>query len=166
MAQREYTTDAITVFWNSDRCIHSGVCLARLPAVFDLEQRPWVSVAAADTDAIAQAIDHCPSGALSYQRHDGGPEADVSGPTHVIPWPNGPLMLKGHVTVRASDGSVIAEGTRMALCRCGASGNQPFCDNSHRRIGFSDTEPSVAAERLEAESPEGVHRGPGVDQGE
>jgi CDGSH-type Zn-finger protein len=35
------------------------------------------------------------------------------------------------------DGAVVREDTRVALCRRGASGNKPFCDGSHRRIGFT-----------------------------
>jgi CDGSH-type Zn-finger protein len=31
---------------------------------------------------------------------------------------------------------VLGEETRVALCRCGASDNKPFCDNSHLRINF------------------------------
>ena len=27
---------------------------------------------------------------------------------------------------------------RVALCRCGASSNKPFCDNSHVEAGFTD----------------------------
>jgi CDGSH-type Zn-finger protein len=40
------------------------------------------------------------------------------------------------VRIVDADGRLIREDTRVALCRCGASGNKPFCDGSHRRIGF------------------------------
>jgi CDGSH iron-sulfur domain-containing protein 3 len=61
---------------------------------------------------------------------------------------DGPLRVKGPVTVVDSDG-VPFEITRKTffLCRCGASANKPFCDGSHRRIGFTavETVPRVAA---------------------
>lgn len=162
MAKREYATDEITVHWDSDRCIHSGVCLRRLPEVFDFDARPWVNVTGADAATIADAIDHCPSGALRYER-PGAAAPDPDAITRVIPWPNGPLMLKGNITLRSADGEVIAEGTRMSLCRCGASQNQPFCDNSHRQIGFTDKPQELSEERAGAESPQQVHDGQGVD---
>ena len=48
---------------------------------------------------------------------------------------DGPLLVRGPVTVVASDG-VTSRGTKGALCRCGASSTKPFCDGSHREAGF------------------------------
>jgi CDGSH-type Zn-finger protein len=55
----------------------------------------------------------------------------------VEPRPNGPLFMRGRLKVVDADGQLIREGTRLALCRCGASENKPFCDGSHRRIDFT-----------------------------
>src|SRR5207253_9288847 len=54
------------------------------------------------------------------------------------PTRNGPLYVRGSVEVRAADGTLVARDVRVALCRCGASGNKPFCDNRHRVAGFVD----------------------------
>lgn len=73
MARREYEGDGITVHWDSDRCIHSQLCVLGLPAVFDHGARPWVNAAGAPADDVARVIDTCPSGALTYTRTDGAP---------------------------------------------------------------------------------------------
>jgi len=51
---------------------------------------------------------------------------------------NGPLILHGRIRYAAREGAPPAEFTQVALCRCGASGNKPFCDGSHARVGFAD----------------------------
>jgi CDGSH-type Zn-finger protein len=40
------------------------------------------------------------------------------------------------VRVVAADGTVLYEGEKAALCRCGGSANKPFCDGTHKTIGF------------------------------
>jgi len=63
---KTYQNSEITVRFDAITCIHSGHCLRTLPAVFDINKRPWVNVDAADSETIKKAIDHCPSGALKY----------------------------------------------------------------------------------------------------
>ena len=156
MTERTYQTDAIAVHWDSSRCIHSGICLQTLPAVFDLNTRPWVTVDGADADTVAAAIDRCPSGALRYDRLDGRPGEQPSDPATVVPMPNGPLLVRGDVEVRLRHGDQVTHAYRMALCRCGNSQNQPFCDLSHRDAGFTDTDPQIRSGRLQAESPQDI----------
>ena len=68
---------------------------------------------------------------------DKGPGLEARGGVlGVKPLPDGPLLLNGNLTIRAGSGRVAWEGTTAALCRCGASANKPFCDGSHRAIGF------------------------------
>ena len=154
MTERTYQTDAIAVHWDSSRCIHTGICLRTLPAVFDLETRPWITVDGADADTIAAAIDKCPSGALRYDRLDSQPGEQPSDPATVVPMANGPLLVRGDVAVRLRHGDEVTHEYRMALCRCGHSQNQPFCDLSHRGAGFKDTDPQIRSGRLQAESPD------------
>jgi CDGSH-type Zn-finger protein len=54
----------------------------------------------------------------------------------VSPAPNGPLLLSGNFTIAAASGRRAWRGTKAALCRCGHSNNKPFCDGSHKRVGF------------------------------
>lgn len=156
MAKRTYESDGIRVWWNSERCIHSAVCLNSLPEVFDLNRRPWVDPDAASADAIAATIGRCPSGALAFERLDGGPQEEVPAHTLIRSEPNGPNLVHGDVRVYDSGGNPLPAGLRFALCRCGGSRNQPFCDTSHRRTGFHDDPAVVASHREEAESPGGV----------
>jgi CDGSH-type Zn-finger protein/uncharacterized Fe-S cluster protein YjdI len=58
------------------------------------------------------------------------------GELHIKPLNDGPLLLNGNLTVHAASGRAAWEGTQAALCRCGASKNKPFCDGSHKEVGF------------------------------
>ena len=61
--------------------------------------------------------------------------------------PNGPYLVKGPVTLIDSTGErVECKKDVVALCRCGASTTKPFCDASHKRVGFiaEETSPRVS----------------------
>ncbi len=51
---------------------------------------------------------------------------------------DGPLQVKGECEVQDAQGNVIPGkgGDAIFLCRCGQSGNKPFCDGAHKRVGF------------------------------
>jgi len=76
-------------------------------------------------------------------------------PTTITPKPNGPLVVEGSVRILAVDGTEIPvpprkDGTPaqvVVLCRCGSSATKPFCDGSHRRVGFNSTVASSPAPR-------------------
>ena len=61
---------------------------------------------------------------------------------------NGPYVIEGDdVTVVDWNGAEYPIARRpVALCRCGASTNKPFCDKTHSRIGFQAAEEAVIAD--------------------
>lgn len=66
-----------------------------------------------------------------------GEELNQTGEKLTIkPVKDGPLMLSGNLTIVASSGREAWRGTDVALCRCGASKNKPFCDGSHQAADF------------------------------
>jgi len=136
---KKYTNGEVTVVWKPDMCIHSTICFRGLPDVFDPRKRPWVTPEGANTATIIEQVKHCPSGALSYYLNE--PEAnsekvDPETETLVEVMPNGPLKVHGNVSVKHADGTESKQTRVTTFCRCGASSNKPFCDGTHRKVGF------------------------------
>jgi len=134
----EYAGDKITVRYEVKRCIHAAECVHGLPAVFDPQGHPWVQPDGATVDEVAAIIMRCPTGALHFERKDGGASEAVLDENVIHVSPDGPLYVHGDIQITAPKGSVILQDTRVALCRCGASKNKPFCDNTHVQIAFQD----------------------------
>lgn len=134
---RTYTNGEITVVWKPAICVHSKICWTQLGEVFNPRLRPWVNMQGAETERIAEQVDHCPSGALSYVRQGEAAEIEtVEGESLVEVMPNGPLMVYGNLLVKDSSGHETPKHRVTAFCRCGASQNKPYCDGSHVRTGF------------------------------
>lgn len=49
---------------------------------------------------------------------------------------NGPLRVKGDVQLVDAEGNVFETKKAFSLCRCGQSSNKPFCDGTHKKVGF------------------------------
>ena len=147
---KEYKNDHVIVHWFPELCAHPGTCLRLLPEVFNLKQRPWVNVNAAEPEDIISTIDKCPSGALRYSLPEGSKvdpqiangvgninfEKSNPAAVKIRVNANGPLLIEGPTVVIGLDGKPLKEGSKMALCRCGLSGNRPFCDGAHSKQGW------------------------------
>jgi CDGSH-type Zn-finger protein/uncharacterized Fe-S cluster protein YjdI len=54
----------------------------------------------------------------------------------IEPQKDGPLKVIGNLEVVSGTGRTVNRVTEARFCRCGHSGNKPYCDGSHRRVGF------------------------------
>jgi len=64
-------------------------------------------------------------------------------PVSITACPDGPLLVRGDLQLFDDDGRPVQPSRRtFALCRCGASAIRPFCDGSHKLVGFRTSPPS------------------------
>ncbi|MBK6641303.1 MAG: (4Fe-4S)-binding protein [Bacteroidia bacterium] len=135
---KRYNNGEVTVVWQPHLCIHSAICFRGLPEVFDPRKRPWITPEGSTTEQIVAQVSKCPSGALSIEKNQiknietKNNENDVNIKVHVMS--KGPLIVKGNCTVVDENGNETLKEGQVALCRCGASSNKPYCDGSHRKV--------------------------------
>ena len=134
----EFEGRDLRVTWSKARCIHAAACVFGLPTVFEPGRRPWITPDDASADKVAEIVRRCPTGALHFERTDGGVPESPPETNTIVSSKFGPLYVKGDVELLAADGSVVLKDTRLALCRCGDSRNKPFCDGTHSSAGFRD----------------------------
>jgi uncharacterized Fe-S cluster protein YjdI len=87
-----YEEPHITVTFDPNICIHSGICVRGLPAVFDIKRKRWIKPDLADAQTVADQVARCPSGALQ-----------VRWPNSKAPDPNLKGMDEGEATATATD---------------------------------------------------------------
>lgn len=161
---RQYTNEEITVFWKPSQCIHATTCFRELIEVFNPGKRPWVNINAAPTRRVIEVVNKCPTQALEWKYNkemseeelkgniytseevtpetltsqDDSQAAGIGKPAKVTIMKDGPIVVEGEFKVVAADGSELKSMVMTSFCRCGASRNMPFCDGTHRKIGFTD----------------------------
>jgi CDGSH-type Zn-finger protein/uncharacterized Fe-S cluster protein YjdI len=125
--------EKLTVIYDGKKCIHARFCVTWGPKVFRAGVKgSWIHPDAMDAERVAEIAHACPSGAIRYKRKDGRPD-EAPPPVNLLAVREaGPYAIRGDLRL---DGKSIHN--RATLCRCGASKNKPFCDNSHEDIGFT-----------------------------
>ena len=159
---RRYRNDEITVYWKPDACVHASYCYRELIEVFDPGRRPWVDMNGATTERIIEVVNMCPTEALTWKWNDESKNREIStdqtnhvifrrpelleeteplgqaNPVSVKIMTDGPIIIKGDFTFSYSGNKKEMKQGIISLCRCGASNQMPFCDGTHRKIGFED----------------------------
>jgi CDGSH-type Zn-finger protein/uncharacterized Fe-S cluster protein YjdI len=134
----------LTLVYEGKRCIHARFCVTGAPSVFLANVKgPWIQPDGIDTARLVEIAHACPSGAIRYQRHDGGPE-EAAPPVNLLAVrEGGPYAVRGELTVAGE------AQFRATLCRCGASKNKPYCDGSHREVAFAASgEPPTSSDAM------------------
>lgn len=127
--------EKLTLLYEGKKCIHARFCVTGAPSVFLANvQGPWIHPDAMDVEGLVAIAHACPSGAIRYRRKDGKPD-EAAPPVNLLAVREaGPYAVHAQIRLDGKPGAY-----RATLCRCGASKNKPFCDGSHRDVGFSAT---------------------------
>jgi CDGSH-type Zn-finger protein len=83
-----------------------------------------------------------------YHRSVSRRNQDAAVAATVRVYPDGPLIVRGDFVVTQVDGTELALGQVVALCRCGRSAVKPLCDGSHKRGGLVDRAKGVRSDRV------------------
>lgn len=96
-------------------------------------RKPWCDPDLSANDEVREIVQRCPTGAVGDQ---GDAASEAGGKLEIRFAKNGPVLVGGNLSIKASSGRDAWHGKRAALCRCGASENKPFCDGTHKKVGF------------------------------
>jgi CDGSH-type Zn-finger protein/uncharacterized Fe-S cluster protein YjdI len=137
--KHRYEGQQADVVWDGRLCIHVGECGRAADELFVGGRDPWCQPDLVPVDEVIEVVSRCPTGALSVERKDGGPTEEPAPERNTVHVANnGPLYLHGELEIEGAGEDQPALRRRAALCRCGASGNKPFCDGAHEAAGFRD----------------------------
>jgi len=153
---RQYTNGEITVFWVPSKCIHATTCFRELIEVFNPGRRPWVNMEGAPTRKIIEVVNKCPTQALVWKYNKDLTDEEKKGqkavsnqeetprslsggdnPTSIRIMKDGPIVVEGKFKIIGIGNQELKPSVMTSFCRCGSSLNMPFCDGTHRKIGFS-----------------------------
>ncbi len=143
---RDYTNGEITVSWRPKKCIHATTCYVQLLEVFNPRKRPWIDMYGAPTQKIIEIVKKCPTEALTVRYNNetttDSPieqtteEAVSQKPVEIQIMKDGPIVVYGNIKLTDKEGKEYKTFSITSFCRCGSSNNMPYCDGTHRKVGW------------------------------
>jgi CDGSH-type Zn-finger protein len=128
------TEDGAVISDDLSLCSKAGYCKDRFTGVWQMLGDPDPGV----RERMGRMVEHCPSGRLAWADAEDAPDHEPAYEPEIGVFRNGPLFVRGGVRVVGASGEPYELRNRQTLCRCGHSQNKPFCDGSHRIVGFRD----------------------------
>lgn len=126
--------DGVVLYDDVSICAHHAFCTAGTSVWELLEEIDDPDV----REEFETKVRNCPSGRLAYAvAPDPEPVEQVFEPSIGVE-PDGSLWIRGGIPVVSEDGTPYEVRNRQTLCRCGRSHNKPFCDGTHKQVGFED----------------------------
>ncbi len=133
-----YKGQDVTVSFNPLLCSHAAECGRLASNIFNPSQKPWIQPDNGTIEDVEEVVAACPSGALALG--EDAPRTHLyASRAQIEIQKDGPYWVLGIDPPT----ELKAEGAcrdKYVLCRCGKSGNKPFCDGTHRDQGWSDQE--------------------------
>jgi len=128
--------------YDDERCAFARFCHRDSGNVWDLAD--YSDDEYFRQEAIKAAVE-CPSGRLEVRDKAGNRiEPHLEPEIIILQDPSrgasACIAVTGDIEIEAADGHIYEHRNRVALCRCGRSGNKPFCDAAHISVGFTDRE--------------------------
>jgi CDGSH-type Zn-finger protein len=131
-----YTGTQVSVTYNPILCSHAAECGRLASHMFNPAQKPWVQPNNGTVEEVHAVIAACPSGALALVGST-GPEHLSAARAQVVVEKNGPYWVQDIDAPTDPQGEAMNQH-KYVLCRCGKSGNKPYCDGTHRDVGWED----------------------------
>jgi len=130
-----FVGDGVVMTDDLSLCTHAGFCGDRFTKVWQMIEK---TADPAIRERLKRMVSLCPSGRLDHAPELGAPAEEPAFEPSIAIERNGPIWVRGGIPVVSDDGTPWEVRNRVTLCRCGRSGNKPFCDGTHQKIGFRD----------------------------
>ena len=132
-----YEGAEVSVTYNPMLCSHAAECGRIASNIFNPAQKPWVQPDNGTADEVRAVVAACPSGALALGTAEDR-EHMAEDRAQITIEKNGPYWVLDVDAPVPPQGEGMSE-RKYVLCRCGKSGNKPFCDGTHRDAGWKDS---------------------------
>ncbi len=130
---QRYDGKDINIIFNRSICAGAGNCVRNFPKIYKNASEDWIFPDNDNIEQVKNSVKSCPSGALAYEiNQEIHQEKYNEIKINIIK--NGPINVKGNVSIQVDKWSTNANREKFSLCRCGASRNKPFCDYTHASL--------------------------------